>query len=141
LIKILYLRNKIRQYPFNILIAIAAIIGGYSLLLFMDYGLDHEHITTCPFKLVTGKPCPGCGMGRATLALFSGDIPASLYYNILCIPFTLFVLLSLVWLSRDLITGKNTFLPGMKKPVNNKWKIVIFGVIIIAWILNIWHGI
>ena len=28
----------------------------------------------CPFKLLTGVPCPGCGMTRAYLHLFEGDI-------------------------------------------------------------------
>lgn len=28
----------------------------------------------CPFKRLTGLPCPGCGMTRAYLALLRGDI-------------------------------------------------------------------
>jgi hypothetical protein len=30
-------------------------------------------VPLCPFALVTHRPCPGCGLGRATLALCAGD--------------------------------------------------------------------
>jgi len=32
----------------------------------------------CPMKAATGVPCPGCGLTRATAALFRGDLSASL---------------------------------------------------------------
>ena len=32
------------------------------------------HVPLCPFALVTHRPCPGCGMGRATLALLDGRL-------------------------------------------------------------------
>ena len=35
----------------------------------------------CPFRLITGIPCPGCGMTRAFRALFRGDIEAAFYYH------------------------------------------------------------
>lgn len=35
-------------------------------------------IWTCPFALVTGLPCPGCGITRACLALVAGDLPRAL---------------------------------------------------------------
>lgn len=28
----------------------------------------------CPFATLTGRPCPGCGLGRATLALAHGSL-------------------------------------------------------------------
>ena len=31
-------------------------------------------IWACPFALVTGLPCPGCGMTRAALALLGGEL-------------------------------------------------------------------
>ena len=33
--------------------------------------------TLCPVALLTGTPCPGCGMTRAVLALARGDLRAS----------------------------------------------------------------
>jgi hypothetical protein len=35
----------------------------------------------CPFKMMTGLPCPGCGMTRSVVTLLHGDIGASLYYH------------------------------------------------------------
>ncbi len=35
----------------------------------------------CPFKLLTGVDCPGCGMSRAFLCMILGDPAAAYYYN------------------------------------------------------------
>ena len=131
---------KSRQYPFNTILAILAIIGGYSALLFMDYG-HHEHITSCPFKLLTNIPCPGCGMGRATLELFSGNISQSFYYNILCIPLTFVICISLCWLFYDLIRGKESFFRTVRRPVKLKYQTLIFALLLITWALNIIHKV
>lgn len=40
----------------------------------------------CPFRLMTGLSCPGCGMTRALRALCSGDILTSFYWHPMCIP-------------------------------------------------------
>ena len=42
----------------------------------------------CPFRLVTGLPCPGCGMTRAGVFLMHGDLAAALAAN----PFVLVAL-------------------------------------------------
>lgn len=34
-------------------------------------------LPACPFKLLTGLPCPGCGTGRAALALGRFDLAAA----------------------------------------------------------------
>ena len=48
----------------------------------------------CPFKLLTGVPCPGCGMTRAYLYLFEGDIQGAFYFHPLFWLIPLLVLLS-----------------------------------------------
>jgi drug/metabolite transporter (DMT)-like permease len=35
----------------------------------------------CLFKLLTGMPCPGCGMTRAYLHLFKGDLAGAFYFH------------------------------------------------------------
>jgi len=63
----------------------------------------------CPFKLVTGLPCPGCGMTRSVVTLMHGDLTASLYFHPLGIMLVglclgLIVLDGWVWL-RPAING------------------------------------
>jgi hypothetical protein len=50
-----------------------------------------KHLLSCPFKKLTGIDCPGCGFQRSVLALFNGDIRASLHLYPATIP--LFLLL------------------------------------------------
>lgn len=133
--------KKSRQYPFNTIIAIVAIMGGYLALLLMDYSHHTKGITSCPFKLVTTIPCPGCGMGRATLSLLAGDIFQSFYYNILCIPLSIVILLSFCWLLYDLVRGKESFFKTVKQPIKIKYKILIFALLLLTWVLNIIHKI
>ena len=51
----------------------------------------------CPFKLLTGVPCPGCGMTRAYLHLFEGDIQGAFYFHPLFWLIPLLVLLVIFW--------------------------------------------
>lgn len=37
--------------------------------------------TTCLSKIVLGRPCPGCGMTRATLRLLRGDLAGAVRYH------------------------------------------------------------
>jgi hypothetical protein len=41
----------------------------------------------CPFKALTGIPCPGCGMTRALLSLAKGDFQGAFHFN----PFSFFL--------------------------------------------------
>lgn len=133
--------TKSRQYPYNTIIGIASIIAGYIALLLMDYSFNHEYKTVCPFKLITTVPCPGCGMGRASLALLQGNIGQSLYYNILCIPFSIGVSVSIVWLFKDLIGKEETFFAAIRQPIRKRWKYLLFVSLLLTWILNIYHKI
>ena len=38
-------------------------------------------LTSCPYRSVSGQPCPLCGTTTATALLFSGEIRASLAVN------------------------------------------------------------
>lgn len=42
-------------------------------------------VVICPFRRLTGIPCPCCGMTRACLAILRGDVAAALEINPLSI--------------------------------------------------------
>lgn len=56
---------------------------------------DLPGFVLCPFRAVTGLPCPGCGMTRAFCALGHGDLSGAFGYNVLA-PFV-FAAALLVW--------------------------------------------
>jgi hypothetical protein len=47
-------------------------------LCVLAIGLVLIPVRFCPFALVLHLPCPGCGMGRAALALMRGDVIGAL---------------------------------------------------------------
>jgi hypothetical protein len=57
--------------------AIALIAGAGALHLGMS--MAGISIWSCPFRAVTGIPCPGCGLTRATIELLRGDLTGSLH--------------------------------------------------------------
>jgi hypothetical protein len=62
-------------------------------------------VTLCPTAGLFGIPCPGCGLGRATLAALSGHFAEAMRYHPLFFvvsPIYLFLLLSLGW---QFVTG------------------------------------
>jgi Protein of unknown function (DUF2752) len=121
--------------------AILCIVGGYFALYLMDQSLDSGRPTVCLFKLATGLPCPGCGMGRATIALFHGHFVDSLYYNVLCIPFTLAVWTLLLWMGLDLLRHRETAYPFLMRRASLPLSLLLVALIAANWALNIFHGI
>ncbi|MEO8900244.1 MAG: DUF2752 domain-containing protein [Polyangiaceae bacterium] len=39
------------------------------------------HVPFCPMAALIGVPCPGCGLSRATLALFHGNLREALRFH------------------------------------------------------------
>ena len=49
-----------------------------------------ESIVICPFRLLTGHRCPGCGMGHAVVAAMRGDFAESFRHHPLGLPVLIF---------------------------------------------------
>lgn len=60
-------------------LTIAAPIGLAVFLMAGSSGDDGP--TLCPFALMTGTACPGCGMTRAASHLIRGDLEAAIGYH------------------------------------------------------------
>ena len=73
----------------------------------------NHHLETdqsfCPFKMLTGFPCPGCGITKSLVFFYEGNLYKSLSYHILG-PFVIsFAILTIVVLLTELITKKEYF--------------------------------
>lgn len=62
-------------------VSIGLTIGALAPLAWLTAGPSF-----CPFKVVTGLPCPGCGLTRATVALLHGDLATSFHFHPLAGP-------------------------------------------------------
>lgn len=55
-------------------------VAAYYLVMRLAFGIS------CPSVLVTGRPCPACGMSRAFLLLIRGELGEALAYHPFIIP-------------------------------------------------------
>jgi hypothetical protein len=83
----------------------------------------------CPWLLLTGTYCPGCGGLRAVNDLTDGDVAAAASSNLL---FVCSVPLLALWWARTMLAGWR----GAIRPVNGRRVVlgcVVFGVLAVAF--------
>lgn len=95
---------------------ILGIIGAIITLVIPFFLMLHNqnnHLETdqslCPFKMLTGFPCPGCGITKSLVYFYQGDLTKSLHYHILGPFVVLFCLITIVVLLTELFTKKEYF--------------------------------
>lgn len=85
--------------------------------------------TLCPFRLITGLPCPGCGLTRSWTAATHGDIADAFSYNFFG-PISLLATIMFVVAVGALLVRKRpaaTITPVLRHPV--VWTVVIVWVL------------
>lgn len=97
---------KSKRKVYGIIGALITLIIPY---IFLTNNGNH-HLETdqslCPFKMLTGFPCPGCGITKSLVFFYEGDIYKSIYYHFLG-PFVIvFCVAIIVLLTTELITKK-----------------------------------
>ena len=75
------------------------------LLLHMSPDIEHEQ-SLCPHKLLTGLPCPGCGITKSLVLLYQGDLLGSMSYHLFGPIVVLGCIGVLVWMSTELFTRR-----------------------------------
>ncbi len=65
---------------FILLIFLALVLVHHSPFLTQVYHQGKD-LVFCPFKRVTGLPCPGCGMTRAFWEMAGGNLKKALAFN------------------------------------------------------------
>lgn len=83
------------------------------------FGIPHDGAILCPFRLITGHPCPGCGMGHALVAGLRGDFAASFHFHPLGLPLLALWTGWLLWGGLNLARGRSFsegFVPALRRP-------------------------
>lgn len=90
-------------------------------------------VPTCPTALFFGVPCPGCGLTRATLLLFSGDVAAALRMHPLVLVLLPAFVVPMAYAAYEYVRGPRQ---GARSPWQARWVtpaaivlgVVMFGV-------------
>jgi len=99
--------------------AVASVAYAGILLQAAHPVLPESGATLCPFRLLTGLPCPGCGMGHALVYALRGDFGASFRSHPLGIPLLAIWTAWLAWGVVNLWRGRefsDGFIPALRRP-------------------------
>ncbi|WP_407533038.1 DUF2752 domain-containing protein [Elizabethkingia anophelis] len=123
----------IKKYKFLSVVVLLLLCGG-AVCIFYQYNPETSgFFLQCPFKLLTGYDCPGCGSQRALHALLHGEIKQSFAYNPLFIIAIPYVILGFIF-NHDKVKAKY---PGLRKVLFGQKAIYIILFIVIAfWLLR-----
>ena len=101
------IKNKRKIY--GIIAAVITLLIPFFLILFgQNLHLETDQ-SFCPFKMVTGFPCPGCGITKSLVCFYEGDLYKSMFYHILG-PFVfLFAIITIIVLTTEIVTKKEYF--------------------------------
>jgi len=91
----------------------------------------------CPFKMIFGIPCPGCGLTTGFLAILRLDFLEAYQANVLAIPlFLAFVLVTILAIT-DFIYKKEVLIKLRYTPLSNKTISILIAITAINWAVNI----
>lgn len=108
-------------------ITLAAVLA----VLFFLNPTEYVFMPKCPFKLITGLQCPGCGLQRACHALLRGHVAEAWAYN-------RFLIYAIPWLLSVILT--EYFLHGERQM---RWRRVVEGRVAVGiyLVLFVWWGV
>lgn len=111
---------------------------GILLLLFIGliilYVLDpakYNFMPKCPFRLLTGLSCPGCGFQRSLHALLHGQIQSAISYNywfVYAMPYALLFIIQ-----RWFLIGK--WKERLGQMIENRYVVYFYIVSFFAWFI------
>lgn len=116
--------SKVMPWLFPLLV-----VGAAAVYFIFDPTIPTQWFPKCPFHLLTGLQCPGCGVQRAFHCFLHGNIMDGLAYNyflIVLIPILLLVVLS-EWYNQ-----KHWF-DWAYKFTHNNWTVISLVILCLLW--------
>ncbi len=118
---------------------IFGIIGALLTLIIPFFLMLHNHDnhletdqSLCPFKMLTGFPCPGCGITKSLVYLYQGDLQKSFSYHIFG-PFAFIFCMAVIIILITEIRTKNEYFNSV---FYNKKLAYFLGAILIVYHLG-----
>lgn len=121
------------------ILSLLGLAGLFAFLLLFEQPTDYHADTICLFRIITGYPCPGCGIGRGMALLLHLQFYEALMMNPLAIPFTIGGIAAVPLLIYDIIKNKETAFNIMKHKLKiNIWFLIFLVILTLAnWYWNI----
>ncbi len=115
------IKKRIFKLSLFFLLGIIALIAIYLIIVYTGFGIK------CPFHILTGLNCPGCGNTRAVVNIMQFRFLEGLSYNYL-FPLEAFYMLRLLFISSKsyILNGKFSF--NDSKPALDIIVLVILGL-------------
>lgn len=103
------LKKKIQFKIYGIIGAILTLMVPFFLMFFNEVNSLEKAQSLCPLKLLSGVPCPSCGITKSMVYFYGGDVQKSLYYHIFGPLVTGFCIAVIAILTTEIITKKEYF--------------------------------
>lgn len=100
-------------------------------LYFIEPGKS-AFLPSCPFRLLTGLTCPGCGTTRCLHQLLHGNLAAAFQLNPLLLLSLPFLLYALVRYTYGVMLGR----PMRPNTLAPKYIYAIFGIVLFFWVFR-----
>ncbi|MDG5767898.1 DUF2752 domain-containing protein [Balneolales bacterium ANBcel1] len=134
-----------RNRLYGLILTLSVAAGALLLYTGLSAGQGSE-VIICPFKLLTGMPCPSCGTARAVLLITEGDLFTSVMMNPLGIPAAIALLVTPAWVAADLLRNSDSLFRAFRETErfisSHKWAAFLLAALISAnWIWNFTKGL
>ncbi|RYD86787.1 MAG: DUF2752 domain-containing protein, partial [Sphingobacteriales bacterium] len=113
--------------------AVALAITAICIVYFTFDPAKYNFFPKCPFHMLTGLDCPGCGSQRAVHSLFHGELEKAVNYNLLLVMSLPFLAVHAGYKTASAVKNKKLQWPILYHRFTPK---VIFAVVIIFWIVR-----
>jgi uncharacterized membrane protein len=133
------INTKIKRKIYGITGAIITLV--FPLFLILTHQDTHieKAQSLCPFKMLTGFPCAGCGITKSLIFFYEGNIEKSMYYHILGPFLIFFCLFIIIILTTEIITKKeylNSLFYNKKLAYTLGYSLLIYHTIRLAFFIK-----
>lgn len=92
----------------------------------------------CPLRILTGVPCPLCGMTTGTVAFARGDLAGAAAANPVSLAFLPAMLALLIHRIRQLVSGRRLFPEVTISRAAGRWVVAAAGVVLVcSWLFQL----